>query len=113
MNTNLTPLQYCLIYSQLNAPGTVFVTMVAIPIDHFVENEIFFNNNRSDKFKKYLAGQLPSSLSYEKHSRTLSEKRVKKRTKNYQQTKSKRKKRKDDGNAAALEEFMACEELEE
>ena len=33
--------------------------------------------------------------------------------KQQQQRSARRKKRKDDGNAAALEEFMACEELEE
>ena len=87
--------------------------MVAIPIDDFKEDKIFLNNDRSDTFKKYLANQLPSSLSYEEHSRTRCEERVKKRSEHYQQTKSRRKKRKDDGNAATLEELMACEELEE
>ena len=113
MNTNLTPLQYCLLYLQLNAPGTVFVTMFAIPIDDFKEKGIFLNKDRSDTFKKYLANQLPSSLSYEEHGRTRCEKRIKNTHKLVQERSARRKKRKGDENAAALEDFMACAEFEE
>ena len=87
--------------------------MIAIPIDHFVENEIFLNKDRSDTFKKYLANQLPSRLSYDDHGHTRCEKRIKNTHKLQQQRSARRKKRKDDGNAAALKEFTACAELEE
>ena len=97
--------------SQWNAPGTVFVTMIAIPIDDFEEDKIFLNNDRSDKFKKYLADQLPSGEFYNKHVHTrckdFSKERVEKIHKTQQQAKSRRKRRKDDGDAAALEKLDA------